>query len=651
MPACGRWLFMKPASGALDAAQSWWLLVAGAAALLPLTPHLPAWLLAGAAAALALRAWLIRSHGPAPARWVLSLTVVPALVGVFLQYRTPFGQNPGVALLVILLALKQLESSDRRDGFVVILLSYFLMLSALFYSQTIPSAAGLLAAIAVATAALAALSDSRMPPTRLLRLAGLMMAQAVPLLLILFILFPRVSGPLWGLPRDAFGAQSGLSDTMAPGSIGSLALSDAIAFRARFDGPPPPHDKLYWRGPVLTLFDGGTWRAARFSASRRLPYETAEGIAYEITLEPHNRHWLFALEFPSQLPGDALLASDFQMLATAPVVQRKRYSMRSQLGTAPGADESPRVLRLATTLPPGNPRSLALGRSWRQRHAADTEILREALGFFARQRLGYTLSPPPTGPDEVDGFLFDTRQGFCEHFAGAFVFALRAAGVPARVVTGYQGGEINPIDGYMEVRQSDAHAWAEVWLAGRGWVRVDPTAASFPQRVDRNLAAAVGGELPFMMRPNLVWLHGLRQRWDAIANGWNQWVLGYNPQRQRDFLAQLGMPSPDWRSMTIALTALSAAVLLALAGWAIHRRRRLDPAQAQWLRATARLARRGLARRPWEGPFDYATRVAVARPEIAAAIREIAELYGRIRYGRQPADLETLRSRVAAFKP
>jgi hypothetical protein len=269
-----------------------------------------------------------------------------------------------------------------------------------------------------------------------------------------------------------------------------------------------------------------------------------------------------------------------------------------------------------------------------------------------RQGLVYTLEPPLLGDDSVDEFLFETRQGFCEHFSGAFVFAMRAAGVPARVVTGYQGGEINPIDGYLTVRQSDAHAWAEVWLQGKGWTRIDPTAASFPTRIELNLAAVVpvGDPLPFLMRADWSWLRDLRYRWDAVANDWNQWVLGYNPQRQRDLLSRFGMHAPDWQRMTSMLAVLCGTVLLGLTLWALRQRRRIDPAQALWLRATGRLARRGLPRRPWEGPRDYAVRIAAARPEISAAFLEIADLYGRVRYG-SVEQIDTLRSRVAAFKP
>ena len=654
---------MKQASPPLDAIQSWWLLGTSAIAVLPLTPHLPYWLSAGAATVLVLRVWLVWSRRPSPSRWLLVLAVVAGTAGVLVQYRTLFGQNPGVALLVTLLALKQLETGARRDGMAVVLLCYFLVLTTFFYSQSIPNAAALLAAVVVATAALASLTDSRLSPVRLIKLAGLMLAQATPFLLILFVLFPRVNGPLWGLPRDAYSALTGLSDSMSPGSIGQLSLSDAIAFRAKFRDALPPRDQLYWRGPVLTLFDGQTWRPARFTVGGDLPYTRSgvsvdavpgdKGSDYEVTLEPHNKNWLFALELPITLPADSVIASDYQLLTRTRIVQRMRYALRSQTGLAAGEAESPRVLALATTLPNrSNPRTLALGQGWRARHADSAAILREALAFFVRQRLIYTLAPPLLGDDSVDEFLFDTRQGFCEHFSGAFVFAMRAAGVPARVVTGYQGGEINPVDGYLTVRQSDAHAWAEVWLPDRGWMRIDPTAASFPRRIELNLAAAVpaGDPLPFMLRADWSWLRDLRYRWDAVTNDWNQWVLGYNPQRQRDLLARLGMRSPDWQRMTTLLAVLSGTLLLGLTLWALRQKRRIDPAQALWLRATGRLARRGLPRRPWEGPRDYAHRIAAARPDLSAAIAEIADLYGRVRYGRI-AQIDALRRRIAAFKP
>jgi transglutaminase-like putative cysteine protease len=572
-----------------------------------------------------------------------------------------FGQNPGIALLVIFLALKQMEARSARDGLIVILLAYFVLLTGFLHSQSIPTALAMFVAAIVVTATLAALTDDRLAPRRLLLLAGRMLLQAVPFLLILFLLFPRVSGPLWGLPRDAHSGMTGLSDTMSPGSIGNLSLSDEIAFRVDFAGEIPRRDQLYWRGPVLTQFNGRTWRPARFSVGRELPYEvvaTPTDARYTVTLEPHNKSWLFALELPTRLPEEAVVASDYQLLAKTTITQRLRYTAQSAIGQKAGIGERERVLAQSLELPArGNPRTRAVAAEWRSRHDGEAEaaqrILAEATRFFLHQGLTYTLTPPVLDNDMVDGFLFETRQGFCEHFSAAFVFAMRAAGVPARVVTGYQGGEINPVDGNLVVHQYDAHAWAEVWLPERGWVRVDPTAVSAPSRIELNLAAAVpaGDPLPLLMRADIEWLRDLRFHWDAIANDWNQWVLGYNPQRQRDFLARLGMPDPDWRRMIMALSILCGLVLFALGVWAVHQRRKSDPALAQWLRLCRRLERRGLPRHAWEGPIDYARRIAAVRPDLAGDALAVAKLYSAVRYGRRDELMDKLRRRVAAFRP
>lgn len=648
---------MKPPSVPLSPAQSWWLLAAGTLAVAPLAPYLPPWLSTAAGVALALRGWLIARRAPLLSRWLMVILVMAGTAGILSQYRTLLGQQAGVAMLVLFIALKLHESKIRRDGLAVVLLCYFLSLTTFFYSQSMTNAALLLAAVIVTTATLASLVDGRQAPPHLLRQSAAMLAQATPFLLILFILFPRVSGPLWGLPRDAHSALTGLSDSMAPGSISSLSQSDAIAFRVRFDGTPPPRHQLYWRGPVLTAFDGRTWDRIPVRSRPQLPYTVPESDFYrhEVTLEPHNKPWLFALELPAELPPDSLMTDDFQLLAGTPVTQRQRYAVASHTGHKAGMAENRWMLSRAKALPrTGNPRIRALAADWRAKHADDELVLREAISHFQRLRLTYTLTPPLLGPDPVDEFLFDTKQGFCEHFASAFVFALRAAGIPARVVTGYQGGEFNPVDGYLTVRQSDAHAWAEVWIAGKGWIRTDPTAASHPLRIEQNLAAVVpaGDPLPFLMRVDLPWLRDLRFRWDAVTNAWNQWIIGYTPQRQQELLSRLGMGTPDWRRMTAALSIACGGVLLGLTLWALRQRRRKDPAVALWRKATARLAQCGLGPMAWEGPVAYAARVAAARPDISAAIRDIATSYARLRYGNaDESQFAALRAQVAAFKP
>jgi transglutaminase-like putative cysteine protease len=639
--------------------QAWWLLAGALAAALPLVQQVPIWLALAAAAAFAWRATLTWRQWHLPPRWLLVLLVIAGTAGVFMQYRSIIGRTPGIALLVMFLALKLLELRAARDAVVTALLCYFLVLGQFLFTQTIPTALLSCLTVVITTATMLAASDDRPPPLLQLRRAGLMLAQAMPFMLLLFLLFPRVQGPLWGLPQDRFAATSGISDTMSPGSIAQLSQSDAIAFRVQFSGQVPPQSQLYWRGPVMPAFDGRTWSIRQtLPAYTELPY-AAQGqpIDYEITLEPNGKSWLFALEMPGSLPPDSALTSDYQPISRQIVRNRMRYTQRAYPESHAGINESRAILRDSLVLPSGgNPRTRALGTEWRNRHGEDgTAILAAAQDFFNRQLLFYTLNPPLLGPDMVDEFLFETKRGFCEHFAAAFVYALRAAGVPARVVAGYQGGEINPVDGYLVVRQYDAHAWTEAWIAGRGWVRIDPTAISAPSRINTNLAAAVpaGEALPFLARSDLIWVRELRYRLDAVTNGWNQWVLGYNPQRQRDFLAGLGLGEPDWRSMTAALAVLCGLVLLGLTAWVLRNRRRVDPALAAWRRFTGRLAARGTVWRAWEGPLAFAERAAATSPAHAAAIREIAALYAQLRYAPSPRreDLDLLRRRIAGFRP
>ncbi len=613
-------------------------LIAGAA--LTVASHtlwLPFWVDAAAAALLFWRAFASIRGGALPARWLLLLLTLASAIGVFFSYRTIMGRDPGVTLLVLLLFLKLLETRARRDVFVAAFLVYFVALANFFYSQSIPIAVLMLLTVLVTTTALVGFSAPQRAIVDDLKTAGRMLAQAGPVMLLLFFLFPRVQGPLWGMPQDAYSSVTGLSETMSPGSISSLSLSDAIAFRVKFQTEPPPRARLYWRGPVLSDFDGYTWRVGLPQLRRNMSVEAAGSPAdYEVTLEPHNRNWMFALEMPTRIPPTARLTSEYLVISLTPIRSRIRYEMRSFPQFQAPSGSNPEDLANALRLPRGvNPRARALASEWRESLADNAAIVRRAIEFFRGSRFEYTLQPPSLGQNSVDEFLFDTKQGFCEHFASSFVFLMRAAGVPARVVTGYQGGDTNPVDGYMVVRQADAHAWAEVWLAGGGWTRIDPTAAAVPIRVELGITAAApgGASLPLLMRTNLDWLKSLRNNWEALTNQWNQWVLGFNPDRQREMLSWLGVRQPSWQTMTVMLFWSVAGVLLLTALWLLRGIRREDPVQRAWSRFCDKLAREGLARARAEGPFDYASRVARALPAREDAVRAIAALYVDQRYG------------------
>ncbi len=637
--------------------QELWLVACAGVALATHLSHAPVWLSGAAAAVLAWRALIWWRRLVLPSRGLLLVMVLAGCAGVFMNFGMFFGRDPGTALLILFLSLKLMESCRRRDGLTVIFLGYFLQLAQFFYSQSAASAALAIATTVLLTATLIKLNHDSIDVRSDLRLATVMLAQATPFMLVLFLLFPRVQGPLWSLPSDAHGGITGLSENMSPGSIASLSLSDAIAFRAEFEGTLPRQNQLYWRGPVLTRFDGRSWHALAAASSSTVPYPArGPALRYSVTLEPHYKNWIYALELPGALPADVAITWDYRLIAKGPVTSRLRYDAQSHLLAVAGIEESAAILRQAQQLPPGfNPRARALAAQWRSETTDDEAIVRRMLDYYRQGLFFYTLQPPLLGDDSVDDFLFETRRGFCEHFASSFVFMMRAAGIPARVVTGYQGGEVNPMGGYLIVRQADAHAWAEVWLKGQGWRRIDPTAASVPSRIESGLAAAVpaGEPVPFLLRTDLAWLHSLRFQWDTLANAWNQWILGYNAVRQREVLQRLGMTSPDWQTMTTVLGVLTGALMLLLTWWTVRQRARRDPVQRAWEHLSAKLARRQLARHAWEGPTAYAQRISAAQPRLASEVAEIASLYAALRYGKGGGApmIRALARRIADLNP
>ena len=632
------------------------LLAAGLAIVI--APHAlraPWWLTLLTASLVAWRAAALVHRGLMPSIWLLLPIVALGMLGVWLEYRAIFGRTPGIMLLVMFSGLKVLESRNQRDAAAVVFLTWFLAITNFLYTQTIPTALGMCAAVAISVAALVGMAAPRRPMSANLRTTGMLIGQAVPAALVLFLLFPRVQGPLWGLPQDAYSAMSGLSDSMAPGSLSQLTLSDAIAFRVDFEGEPPPRRTLYWRGPVLWDFDGRTWRLGTPALTELRVPKNGTRVEYSVLLEPHNRNWLFALEAPARLPPRARYLDDGQVITPAPVRVRMRYEMASLVEAAPETTEQSYHLSRALRLPPEfNPRARSLAEEWRESSASDLQVLERAIEHFRKERLQYTTEPRLLGRDSVDEFLFDSREGFCEHFSSAFVFLMRAAGVPARVVTGYQGGDTNPVDGRFTVRQSDAHAWSEVFLRGRGWVRVDPTVLSVPRRLDSSLAraAAAGGTVPLLMRPELAWLRTLRYNWEALTHQWNLLVLGYNPERQREFMSWLGMHDADWLELASTLLAVLGVFVLALSAWMLRHFVRPDPVQAAWNLFCRKLGARGLARVPHEGPQDFSERAARNFPSAGEAIRRIGALYMALRYGReQPAtELVELRRMVRELK-
>ncbi|MDP9992932.1 transglutaminase-like putative cysteine protease [Variovorax boronicumulans] len=606
-------LMLKLAALPRDARDTLFLLTVIALIVLPQVENLPWWCTALTALVLLWRGSLAIEARPLPGKWWRIALLALALAGTYATHRTLLGRDAGVTLIVILLALKTLELRARRDAFVVFFLGFFAMLTNFFYSQSLLTAFTMLLAL---LGLLTALVNAHMPvgkPSLLqaARTAGWMALAGAPIMLALFLLFPRFA-PLWGTPSDAMAGRMGLSNTMRVGTIAELALDDSIAARIKFDeNRVPPQSQLYFRGPVLGQFDGREWsalpawaRGGQGAANLRV---TGEPVRYEVTLEPSNRPWLLTLDAAQKAPEapglEVMGTPDLQWLSNRPVTDLLRYRAESypQFQSGP-VRRMGGQLQAYLALPPGtNPRTAALAAEMRNdpalAGAAAPALVQAALRRLRTGGYTYTLEPGVYGNDTADEFWFDRKEGFCEHIASAFVVLMRNLGIPSRIVTGYQGGELNSIDNYWVVRQRDAHAWAEVWQEGSGWVRVDPTASVAPGRIGQlqrlvpqpGLFAGAFGA----MSPTLV--QNLRAAWEAVNNGWNQWVLSYTQSRQLNLLKNLGFDAPSLEDLAYVLLYLVIAASLAGAGWTLWERSRHDP----WLRllgqARARLAKAGLA--------------------------------------------------------
>jgi transglutaminase-like putative cysteine protease len=613
-------------------------------------------------------AWRYRiavKQKPLPGGLLLLPIAVLGAAGVFFTYGSLAGRDSGVALFSLLLALKLMEARSARDFTLIVHLGYFLTICTFLFSQSMTMALLVTLPTLALTSTLVAINHSALSTLdvreHVAKPAMMLLGLAIPLLLALFVLFPRAPGPMWGMPRDATRAMTGLDDEMSPGKISNLSKSYEVAFRVAFRGKPPPQTQLYWRGPVLWSFDGLTWRGGSRQRSPGLPEMEANSapLEYTVTLEPHNRPWLFLLDLPVRPPqtGQTTTAfsTDFELLALQAVRQRIRYDAASSTDFRYGDTLSPSERERALQLPfTGEPRTRELAKQWAAANPDPQVIAQRALDLF-RNNFAYTLLAPPLGGNPVDEFLFTTRKGFCEHFAGSFVYLMRAAGVPARVVTGYQGGEFNKLGDYMIVRQTDAHAWAEIWVAGKGWVRVDPTAAVMPARVASGIASALpeNEPLPGLARPELTPTKRLDLGWDAVNNSYNQWILGYNQKRQTELLSRITGSKVSKADLVVWLLGFLLAIIGGIAFVLLRpSTQHLDEPQRLWLKFQRKLASAGLERQPAEGPLDFAVRAAQAFPASQAKIGSIIELYLPLRYGgsHNPAHLAALEQHVNSFK-
>ena len=631
--------------------------------------HLPVWVTALVVAMAGWRYLIAFKKWKLPTNWLLIPLIVLIIIGITVQYQGLLGRDASINLLVTMVGLKLMEMRTQRDYILIIFGGLFLTISSFLFSQSMVIAVLMLMPTLALLTTWVSISLPKMPGVDVFRLrfnvqyAGKLLLQALPVMLILFILFPRIPGPLWGIPQDAGKSMTGLSDTMEPGLISNLILNGKVAFRVKFDGKIPAKNDLYWRGPVMWYFDGRRWSKL---GEANYPIESinvnGEPTHYTVTLEPSNRNSLMLLEIAGALPTenaalkDLFVTHDLQIIQTEPIRSRIRYEATSYSQFNLGINLSTSMQGLALQLPDdGNPKSRVLAEQWRAEFKTPQAIANQALSYFNQEKFSYTLSPPKLGVHPVDAFLFTTRRGFCEHYASSFVFLMRAAGVPARVVTGYQGGEINTVGNYLTVRQSDAHAWAEIWLKDRGWIRIDPTAAVSPERIESGISDALADDslLPMMTRADFKWLRQIVQNWDAVNNGWNQWVLGFDQDKQLQFFSQLMGKQVDWQDLLkYMVICLSIAGLLV--GYYLFKVTYKPVSAVQQHYAVFLKACAGYHLHPQanEGAVNFGERVKLALPHKIIHIDKIISAYTAYRYGNQmnQTQLDTLKSAIKIFK-
>jgi len=629
-------------------------------------PHLPLWTTLTCF-------WLIIWRGlydikrvPLPNKFILFLILGLILFGVISSYQTIFGRHAGSALLLSLLFLKLFEIKSLRDISFIAQLALFSIVVAFLFSNSIFMAVSMLVAVVLLITSLISFQHaksgkfiSKHAQKQHVLLSAKMIAYAIPLTIIIFIVFPRTSSPLWGLPQDAFQARTGLSDTMSPGRISELSESQAVAFRVKFKSKRPLPEKIYWRGPVLWSYNGDTWSAPesrRDTLNKTMLLEPSKRVDYTITLEPHNNFWLFALDLPDSIPPFARLSSDMQLISRKRINHITRYEQSSYLDYTVPWNEGHSPERYLSIPAAAAPRARQFIKQLSQKYPDKSERVDAVLNYFNQQDFYYSRQPPLLFDDPVDEFLFETKRGYCEHYASTFTVLMRLAGIPARVVTGYQGGEMNPFSNYMIVRQSDAHAWSEVYLENKGWVRVDPTAVIPVANIENiNDAARLRTELMASIKlSNQSWLYSSAKQfgfaWDLVNNGWNQWVIGYTTKKQKSFFKALGITDITWKGlgylMFITLTTFILIVAVNMYRTQKIRKNALEKIYCKFLNKL-RIYR--IEQAPSEGALYFSQRVATRFPDRKMDLLNIAILYNRIRYSNLDA-IDELRKAVKAIQ-
>jgi transglutaminase-like putative cysteine protease len=651
-----------------------WIILAQFSLIVLHLERIPVWIVAVYLLAALWRFQVYSGRWSFPGRIVKALLIVTSFVGIFFSYGSLVGLEPTVALLLAAFALKFIELAKRKDAYVLLFLAYFVCVTEFLFSQDLLVVLFSMLNVVLITTALVALHHPGQHRFKLgtIRLPIVMLGQSIPLMLVLFFLFPRI-GPLWSVPLKSHTAKTGVSDFMRPGDISNLSQSADVAFRVQFEGAIPAKADMYWRGLVFSTIRDGAWTSLQYfdvptlERKQKVPETTGEVLLYDIIMEPTQQNWLYSLRYADSGSSKILSSPDYRLYSPVVLEDEYRYSVRSWPDTVIETELSTWRREVELTLPKDvNPLTREFAAGLREQHDSDRDLVDALLKKFNEEEYVYTLQPPLLGKNAMDDFLFQTRRGFCEHYAYAFVVTMRAAGIPARVVAGYQGGEINPVNSTVIVHQFDAHAWAEVWLEGEGWVRVDPTGAVSSDRIEWGLERAMAGEGSFLSNSllsplryrSIPWLNEMRLQYDALTWRWQSWVVGYDTDRQYEFLESL-LGEFNARKFALVLIGTWMLVLVPvgfslLGTRKLHRRSEEDK---YYVAFCTRLAKHGIVRESAETPMMYASRATAFAPSSAVSILEITTLYSELVYSNQGLDksgkkrlLRELARAVRAFR-
>ncbi len=618
------------------------ILVALAVAIFPQVLRLPVWIIIWCVLFWGYLLLSVRYNFPLPKRSLQTLFSLLGSAGVLMTYRHMFGGPAFFGLLAVMAGLKPLEVRTYRDRMVTVFIAYFLIITSLFEFENLAMTLYLFFSVLIITAVLIYINSRKDRFMDNLRLSATIMVQALPLMLALFFLFPRLRGSFLGVIQQSTG-KTGFTETLALGDLSKLVFNDETAFRVEFKGPVPAQNLLYWRGVVFWNFNGNSWDTTLKIPKNRKFIQGKNPVEYNITLEPHSKLRIFSLDVPAFSPGRTKMLGDFTLMLKRPLKKKFRYHLKSYTSYSTGGFQF--WEDAALQLPPfGNKKARLLASRWKIESSSSEDIVEKAVLFFKENNFKYNLKPSDVRSDSIDNFLFRTKNGFCEHYASSFAFLMRAAGVPSRVIGGYMGGTDNPFGNYIIVRQSDAHAWAEVWLAGKGWMRVDPTSFVAPERISDGVEGAIAQEeLPaFLQSANNTWAldfwASTRLRWDAISTRWDIVFIGYSYIHQKAFFSYLKRfvsVSNLWIKVSMIVACFFLMLLTAFWVRRIYKTvEKKDAVQELYMKFCSKLAKTGLPKKPSQGPMDYANMIERNKVYIKDSATDVIDLYIRLRYAK-----------------